>query len=671
MGWLDRFKKKKWDETWLKSVRDYYGLSNVSNVYKQHQTVHMAINAIANCAAQVEFKLFNGKGGDGKEIKNHRFLSLLENPNPALNQYQLWEATLIYYSLRGNCFWVMDESLGQVAGTSKIPAMIWPIGPDGVKPILDGKELMGYSINNNRVPIDRVIHFKKFNPDNMYMGFDPIEPIKEIVNLDYKAMLYNKMFFDNSAMPGGFLSTDSKLTNDQYNRIKEQFEKNHMGIQNARKLGILEGGLKYQSGVESHRDMEFLEQRRYNTQEILGMWRVPKSMFSITDDLNYATAQSQRKLFWENTIIPVLRYIEDAINSYAQNRLKEEIYGQFDLSNVSALMADYKEKVATAEALFRMGFTANEINERLDLGFDNKDWRDKWWIPFGQAPADEMNFDHFIDEPEKSMPNQSINKIEDLLIKEEKSEQRQRDDAYWYQFNNSVKSIEFAMNRAMKRYFFELRKELLGSLEETKSKGIGEYRGFNWGRFNDRLKEISIKYLADAAKTGVANASNKLGLNIDFSIFNHKIASMISGRVTKLKRINETIKNEVDSAINAVNQEALEEGLSIQEVANRIKDRTKNTMNLANKRAITIARTEVLSVTNGGQYLTYKEAGITKHRWISARDGKVRDSHAGLDGQIVDIGKKFSNGLTMPHDNSGPADEVINCRCTTVAADFN
>lgn len=57
--------------------------------------------------------------------------------------------------------------------------------------------------------------------------------------------------------------------------------------------------------------------------------------------------------------------------------------------------------------------------------------------------------------------------------------------------------------------------------------------------------------------------------------------------------------------------------------------------------------------------------GLVIHN--SQRDVSVRDSHAALEGETVDLGDKFSNGLRFPGDtdNGNPGD-WCNCRCNTV-----
>ena len=50
--------------------------------------------------------------------------------------------------------------------------------------------------------------------------------------------------------------------------------------------------------------------------------------------------------------------------------------------------------------------------------------------------------------------------------------------------------------------------------------------------------------------------------------------------------------------------------------------------------------------------------------WRTAGDNRVRDSHAKIDGEEVDLYDKFSNGLKRPKDPDGRPEEIYNCRCT-------
>ena len=662
--------KSDWSNLWLKARESLLTGESVTDPYSQHQTVFMAIDAIAQNMPQVNFKIFSKRNDD--EITDHPVITLLNAPNETMCRFQLWEATAIHLAVSGNAFWIFDESIGQAAnpGQKKLPASIWPMNPDSFKCLKDSMgRLTGYRyLNKMTLAKDEVIHFKKFNRSDLYWGFSPLTPIKKTVDLDYKAQLYNRAFFDNSAEPMGYLTTEKSLSEQQFQRMLKQFEERHKGVNKAKRVALLEGGMEYSPAGESHKDMEFLEQRRYNREEILGTWRVPKSIFSITEDLNYATALAQKKLFWENTLKPLLIYIEEVLNAHFFPRFAPDVYGQFDLSSVPELQEDFHQKVTDAKTLFDMGFTANEINERLDLGFDEKDWRDFWWIPFGTIPAGE-DFTGFEEPPAEEetdsksngkMKNEKWQKFMSLFGRMKDARRRK---ITWEHFSNSITTTEIQMEKRMKLYLFKLRGELLKELEKNfddyRTKGFDDLAGFNWANYDDILKNFSSPFLLKGIKIGLENGKNALGGGgIDFDLLQPKVLAYLKERQLKITGINSRIRERVKK----IAMEAIHEGQSANEAANEI----RNLFNTTSARALAISRTEIVGSANGGQLLFFRESGVKKKEWLTARDEHVRESHAAQEGNVVELGKRFKNGLEFPGDPNGEPEEIINCRCTVV-----
>lgn len=106
------------------------------------------------------------------------------------------------------------------------------------------------------------------------------------------------------------------------------------------------------------------------------------------------------------------------------------------------------------------------------------------------------------------------------------------------------------------------------------------------------------------------------------------------------------------------------QGKSIPKIANDF----YKVMGSNKKASVRNARTAVTSAQNGGRQQGFNQAqalGINfKKKWLSAHDDRVRDSHAELNGEMVDPDKPFSNGLMYPSDPKGEPKEVYNCRCT-------
>jgi hypothetical protein len=92
-------------------------------------------------------------------------------------------------------------------------------------------------------------------------------------------------------------------------------------------------------------------------------------------------------------------------------------------------------------------------------------------------------------------------------------------------------------------------------------------------------------------------------------------------------------------------------------------------------RAETIARKETITSLHTAQEMAMQQAiakgavsrSAVTYIWRTAHDKRVRGTHRAMDGQVRGEGQQFITGggahLLYPGDPSGPAAEVINCRC--------
>ena len=124
----------------------------------------------------------------------------------------------------------------------------------------------------------------------------------------------------------------------------------------------------------------------------------------------------------------------------------------------------------------------------------------------------------------------------------------------------------------------------------------------------------------------------------------------------------ENTLNRVDSNINQILTDGYRSGAGINEVGRQITERFDQ---LRTWEANRIARTEIHTAQNMGIMSSYESLGVEYTQWISAGDdGRTRDSHLEVDGEIIPFGEKYSNDLSFPGDTSGPIEEWINCRCS-------
>lgn len=123
--------------------------------------------------------------------------------------------------------------------------------------------------------------------------------------------------------------------------------------------------------------------------------------------------------------------------------------------------------------------------------------------------------------------------------------------------------------------------------------------------------------------------------------------------------------------IQSVMTQSILQGEAIPSIAKRL----AVTVGDSNKAAaIRNARTMTTGAENAGRVDSYKRAerlGIKMQQmWIATLDNRTRHEHRLLDGQRVDVGKKFhveGYEIEFPGDPHAAAEMVYNCRCTLIA----
>ena len=91
-------------------------------------------------------------------------------------------------------------------------------------------------------------------------------------------------------------------------------------------------------------------------------------------------------------------------------------------------------------------------------------------------------------------------------------------------------------------------------------------------------------------------------------------------------------------------------------------------------RAVTVARTETIGALNFGRSDSFSAVadelgGEFEQMWLATLDNRTRPDHADADGQTVPLNSPFVVGgedLMFPGDPTGSAENVINCRCSTL-----
>lgn len=269
-----------------------------------------------------------------------------------------------------------------------------------------------------------------------------------------------------------------------------------------------------------------------------------------------------------------------------------------------------------------------------------------------------------------------------------------KENKYWYSYAiSSYAPFTVGLTHVFSEYAISVLSTVkyLNSIKGVFVKDKIEKRQYKTDEYLDsKYNKVVVKDVRDALKELHEAFKNKLNdfykVHIINNFINVMIKDMISSKEVpfnfnkfnkftkeflKKKRIKwaKEVAESTEKVIKRHLVKGYEEGLSITDIAIKIRNSTEFKMSRAEK----IARTEIMSSSNYVDYANYNLTDdVIGYTWKTCNDNRVRSTHKQMEGVYSPKGKPFIVGgykMLHPGDQSfgAPAGEVINCRCWLLA----
>ncbi|MCK0196357.1 phage portal protein [Ancylobacter sp. 6x-1] len=343
---------------------DYAALAREG--YARNPVAHRCVRLVAEAVGQVAFVAMEGDA----EHAAHPLLDLLARPNPRQAGPSFIEALAANLLISGNGY-VEAVLLGAE------PRELYALRPDRMRvvPGTDGwAEAYDYTIGGRSVrflqqgEVPPILHIALFNPLDDHYGAPPLEAAQMALDLHNAASTWNKALLDNAARPSGALiyGGAGNLSDEQFDRLREELEGNFSGSGNAGRPLLLEGGLEWRALSLSPQEMDFLEAKNGAAREIALAFGVPPMLLGIPGDATYANYAEANRAFWRITVLPMARRLGAALAgwlapAYGTTRLRLDP----DLDAIEAL-AD--ERDSLWQRVSGADFLSDE-EKRLAVGY--------------------------------------------------------------------------------------------------------------------------------------------------------------------------------------------------------------------------------------------------------------------------------------------------------------
>ena len=346
--------------------------------YATSVAVYSAIKLRADALSRPNLVVHH-RGTDGtlRPISpDHPAQSLLDRVNPWYTRGDLWRATEIYLNLWGSSFWSLErDETGQWE--------IWPLRPDRMSVIPDSRQyIRGFVYQGRNGPVaytpEEILWIHYFNPLEEYAGLSPIAPVRLAVDMGKDGLRFNRNFFRNSAQPDFVLLTNESMTDSEIEDFYNRWEDRYRGPSKAHRPAIASFVRDIKTLGFSHREMEFVQGLRWSLEEVSRTYGVPKPLLSDMERATFSNVNAAERMFWRNTILPEMQFLEEQLNRMLLPRLGyPDLVVQFETSSIEALREDENSRVSRESQLLDRGvLTINEV--RRDRNLPDVPWGDTW-----------------------------------------------------------------------------------------------------------------------------------------------------------------------------------------------------------------------------------------------------------------------------------------------------
>jgi HK97 family phage portal protein len=365
MAWYDRFLGIDREEK-LNPAQTFIGLEeglaidtrekkdNYRSAYEELEVVNRAVNMIVDDSADIPFDVGEKILGITPIVQNVRRtkvdLLLNKEPNPFQDINSFKRNLIIDLLIDGNIFIYFDG-----AHLYHLPAQNVTIEADTQtyvnKYVYDGH--IDYTPKE-------IIHIKENSFHSIYRGVPRLKAAYRTMYLLDSMRKFQDNFFLNGAVPGLVLKSPNTLSDRIKERMLQAWSTRYNPKNGGKRPLILDGGLEVDSLTKvNFKELDFQPSIAANEKVILEAMGVPPILM---DGGNNANIRPNHRLYYLETILPIVRKLNYSLERYFGFKLTEDVHG------VPALQPELRDQAAYYSTLVNTGImTPNEVREAMNM----------------------------------------------------------------------------------------------------------------------------------------------------------------------------------------------------------------------------------------------------------------------------------------------------------------
>ena len=218
-----------------------------------------------------------------------------------------------------------------------------------------------FTMHDQTFYASEIIHIKENSFHSIYRGVPRLKPALRTMILMKSMRNFQDNFFKNGAVPGLVLKSPNTLSEKIKERMMVSWQARYRPDAGGRRPLILDGGIEVDkiSNV-NFKEMDFQTSISDNEKIILKALGIPPIMM---DSGNNANIRPNMRLYYLETILPIVRKINYGLERYFGFELRE------DITNIPALQPELRDSSAYYTSLVNGGIIT-PAEARKALGFD-------------------------------------------------------------------------------------------------------------------------------------------------------------------------------------------------------------------------------------------------------------------------------------------------------------
>ena len=327
-----------------------YRYAMYGEIYQRSPWVNVVIDKRAKAVARLPVEVWDVNGDVETLDTRSQYAQLIANPClevgglPYLSPYAFWHWVQTTIDIYGEAF------LAIARDDNGAPIGLMPMHPSRVAIRRNPKDgtydyyfEAGSGINTELVhfPQADVVPFKLYNPNKLERGLSKMEAVRQTIFDEDASRRSQNAMWKNGARPNLVLTTPNRLSDVGARRLKQAMEDAHAGSSNAGQTLVLEDGVEAKAFQVTAVDLQMIESRKMNREEIAAVYDVAPTLIGILEHATFSNITEQMRGFYRDTMAPVIEFIQSTMNTYVgsywvrNNKMKfatdEVIRGDFEM----------------------------------------------------------------------------------------------------------------------------------------------------------------------------------------------------------------------------------------------------------------------------------------------------------------------------------------------------